>query len=109
MYIIIISIKSTICKDWDKFERIFLNSSQASAGIPERDRLDVTNVKLLGVQYNTKTDSFTVTTSFRQTRTLTKKDLESQINDVYDLLGLAAPIFIFLKAGSTDLTLGPRM
>ncbi|EYC37502.1 hypothetical protein Y032_0784g2335 [Ancylostoma ceylanicum] len=73
------------------------NSHQVNAGIPEIDRTPTGEIKILGVPYNTDTDRFTIRTSFPRRKILTKRDIISQINSIYDPLGFASPLLVKLK------------
>ncbi|KHJ81517.1 Pao retrotransposon peptidase, partial [Oesophagostomum dentatum] len=49
------------------------------------------------MEYDTMTDRFTVRTQFPMKTNLTKRDIVSQLNSVYDPLGIAAPLLVELK------------
>ncbi|ETN79151.1 hypothetical protein NECAME_09988 [Necator americanus] len=55
-------------------------------------------LKFPGVDYNAIQDNFKVTTHFRPVSQLTKKEIVSQINSVYDPIGLAEPLLVNFKA-----------
>lgn len=74
------------------------NSDAVNITIPEADKAPVGETKLLGVNYNTKTDQFSVKISFPNKQILTKRDIVSQINSVYDPIGIAAPLMVKLKS-----------
>lgn len=66
--------------------------------IPYEDRLESNRMKLLGVDYQTNSDVFQVTTKFFPVIKLTKKDIVSQINSVYDPIGAVGPLLVHLKS-----------
>ncbi|EYC34940.1 hypothetical protein Y032_1248g3781, partial [Ancylostoma ceylanicum] len=79
--------------------REYVSNCQAvNDKIPQHDRADSGDIKLLGVSYNTQTDRYTVETNFTMKDRLTKRDIVSQINSVYDPLGIAGPLIIGLKS-----------
>ena len=73
------------------------NSDAVNRAIPEHDRGSTGKIKFLGVQYSTQTDDFSVETSICMKEKLTKRDIVSQLNSIYDPIGLAAPLLIKLK------------
>ncbi|XGW34218.1 hypothetical protein V3C99_018218, partial [Haemonchus contortus] len=74
------------------------NSYEVNSAIPKEDRLETDCLKVLGVNYDTATDTYRVRTNFRLADKLTKKDIVSQINSVYDPIGLAGPLLVQLKS-----------
>ncbi|XGW34163.1 hypothetical protein V3C99_018183 [Haemonchus contortus] len=74
------------------------NSNNVNMAIPKNDRAPSGGMKLLGVHYDTENDRFTAKTNFEMKTTLTKRDIVSQINSVYDPLGVVGPLLIGLKS-----------
>ncbi|EYB96025.1 hypothetical protein Y032_0154g2997 [Ancylostoma ceylanicum] len=74
------------------------NSAEVNTQIAACDKLDNGPFKLLGVSYDVNQDSFHVKTRFRNMNTITKRDIVSQINSVYDPIGLAGPLIVNLKS-----------
>ena len=74
------------------------NCAEVNAAIPEKDRLNSSKIKLLGVDYNIENDTFSVQTNFSFHEKLCKRDVVSQLNSVYDPIGLIAPLLIKLKS-----------
>uniref|UniRef100_A0A7I5E795 Peptidase A2 domain-containing protein n=1 Tax=Haemonchus contortus TaxID=6289 RepID=A0A7I5E795_HAECO len=74
------------------------NSSEVNAAIPEQDRLQGTKIKFLGVEFNTETDEFQVSTTMAQKDYLTKRDIVSQLNSIYDPIGVVGPLLVKLKS-----------
>ncbi|XGW10254.1 hypothetical protein V3C99_012050 [Haemonchus contortus] len=74
------------------------NSHEVNSRIPEIDKLQGTSMKILGVNYNTEQDSFSIVTNFRTMKEITKKDIVSEINSVYDPIGIASPLLVQLKS-----------
>lgn len=74
------------------------NCSEVNDRIPEKDRTSSGCITFLGVQYNTDTDRFSLSVDIKGKEHLTKKDVVSQINSVYDPIGLAGPLLIKLKS-----------
>ncbi|KHJ81128.1 hypothetical protein OESDEN_19186, partial [Oesophagostomum dentatum] len=73
------------------------NSTMVNASIPEKDLAPAGLMKVLGVHFDTNSDEFIIKTAFPLKAPLTKKDVVSQINSVYDPLGFAGPLTIKLK------------
>ncbi|KAK6032980.1 hypothetical protein OSTOST_00820 [Ostertagia ostertagi] len=74
------------------------NSFEVNLRIPEVDRLESDRMKILGVSYNIANDVFRVETNFQPMERLTKRIIVSQINSVYDPIGLAGPLLVHLKS-----------
>ncbi|KAK6761333.1 hypothetical protein RB195_022408 [Necator americanus] len=74
------------------------NSAEVNRAIPKEDRAPTDNIKLLGVKYDTKSDEFVRKVTIPQREKLTKRDIVSQINSIYDPVGLASPLIIKLKS-----------
>ncbi|KAK6750546.1 hypothetical protein RB195_002489 [Necator americanus] len=74
------------------------NSAEVNRAIPKEDRAPTDNIKLLGVKYDTKSDEFVMKVTIPQKEKLTKRDIVSQINSIYDPVGLASPLIIKLKS-----------
>ncbi|KAK6742031.1 hypothetical protein RB195_009726 [Necator americanus] len=74
------------------------NSEEVNSRIPYSDKLQSGSMKILGVDYNTITDNFTVRTKFVHNKKLTKRDVVSQINSIYDPIGLTGPLMVKLKS-----------
>uniref|UniRef100_A0A7I4Y3E6 Integrase catalytic domain-containing protein n=1 Tax=Haemonchus contortus TaxID=6289 RepID=A0A7I4Y3E6_HAECO len=74
------------------------NSSEVNAAIPEQDRLQGTKIKFLGVEFNTETDEFQVSTTMAQKDYLTKRDIVSQLSSIYDPIGVVGPLLVKLKS-----------
>ncbi|KAK6736395.1 hypothetical protein RB195_019213 [Necator americanus] len=74
------------------------NSAEVNRAIPREDRAPTDNIKLLGVKYDTKSDEFVMKVTIPQKEKLTKRDIVSQINSIYDPVGLASPLIIKLKS-----------
>ncbi|KAK6761063.1 hypothetical protein RB195_022217 [Necator americanus] len=74
------------------------NSAEVNRAIPKEDRAPTDNIKLLGVKYDTKSDEFVMKVTIPQGEKLTKRDIVSQINSIYDPVGLASPLIIKLKS-----------
>ncbi|KAK6736200.1 hypothetical protein RB195_019087 [Necator americanus] len=74
------------------------NSNEVNSQIPISDRQENGPLKFPGVDYNAIQDNFKVTTHFRPVSQLTKKEIVSQINSVYDPIGLAGPLLVNFKA-----------
>ncbi|XGW12070.1 hypothetical protein V3C99_013054 [Haemonchus contortus] len=73
------------------------NSNEVNSAIPIYDRTPSGIIKLLGVTYNTESDEFTLELKFPDNKNVTKRDVLSQLNSIYDPLGIAAPLTIHLK------------
>ncbi|KAK6762557.1 hypothetical protein RB195_023326 [Necator americanus] len=74
------------------------NSEEVNSRIPYSDKLQSGSMKILGVDYNTITDNFTVRTKFVHNKKLTKGDVVSQTNSIYDPIGLTGPLMVKLKS-----------
>ncbi|KAK6764978.1 hypothetical protein RB195_025059 [Necator americanus] len=74
------------------------NSEEVNSRIPYSDKLQSGSMKILGVDYNTITDNFTVRTKFVHNKKLNKRDVVSQINSIYDPIGLTGPLMVKLKS-----------
>ncbi|VDO39662.1 unnamed protein product [Haemonchus placei] len=72
------------------------NSNEVNSAIPVYGAPSGT-IKLLRVTYNTESDEFTLELKFPDNKNLTKSDVLSQLNSIYDPLGVAAPLTIHLK------------
>ncbi|ETN81764.1 hypothetical protein NECAME_02054 [Necator americanus] len=68
------------------------NSAEVNAGIPQQARCMAKHNKLLGVKYDTITDSLSLTIPFLPKRHVTKRELVSDVHKLYDPLGLVAPL-----------------
>ncbi|KHJ80408.1 hypothetical protein OESDEN_19918 [Oesophagostomum dentatum] len=73
------------------------NSQEVNIQIPEHDRLEEGPIKLLGVKFDIQQDTFSIKTHFPVMTKLTKKDIVSQINSVFDPIGLTAPLLVNSK------------
>ncbi|VDL75517.1 unnamed protein product [Nippostrongylus brasiliensis] len=73
------------------------NSEAVNRGISPCDRAPNGKIKLLGVRYDTVKDEFSIQTDVKFKERLTKRDVVSQLNSIYDPLGLAAPLLVKLK------------
>ncbi|KHJ89020.1 integrase core domain protein, partial [Oesophagostomum dentatum] len=73
------------------------NDDSVNNSIPEIDRAPNGAIKFLGVRYHTKADTFSINLTFRKKSNLTKRDIVSQLNSIYDPIGMAGPITIKLK------------
>ncbi|XGW35161.1 hypothetical protein V3C99_018856 [Haemonchus contortus] len=73
------------------------NFNEVNSAIPVYGRAPSGTIKLLGVTYDTESDEFTHELKFPDNKKLTKKDVLSQLNSIYDPLGIAAPLTIHLK------------
>ncbi|EYC16207.1 hypothetical protein Y032_0034g2857 [Ancylostoma ceylanicum] len=73
------------------------NSTAVNEQIEDIDKTPAGTIKLLGVEYNTESDAFTVRTELQDRTFLTKRDVVSQINSIYDPMGFAGPLTIRLK------------
>ncbi|XGW01565.1 hypothetical protein V3C99_014021 [Haemonchus contortus] len=73
------------------------NSNDVNSGIPQRDRAPGGTIKVLGVTYDTTSDEFRLHLKFPQKASLTKRDIVSQLNSIYDPVGMAGPLTIRLK------------
>uniref|UniRef100_A0A7I5E6D1 Integrase catalytic domain-containing protein n=1 Tax=Haemonchus contortus TaxID=6289 RepID=A0A7I5E6D1_HAECO len=73
------------------------NCDEVNYSIPEQDRAPNGIVKILGVEYNTQSDIFSITLKLNKKVSLTKKDVVSQLNSIYDPIGIAGPLTIRLK------------
>ncbi|KAK6735923.1 hypothetical protein RB195_018904 [Necator americanus] len=74
------------------------NSQIVNEGIHEKAKSPSGDIKFLGVKYNTETDLFNVKVNIPSKTLLTKRDVVSIINSVYDAIGVTAPLFIKLKS-----------
>ncbi|EYB93585.1 hypothetical protein Y032_0180g771 [Ancylostoma ceylanicum] len=79
------------------------NSSKVNAAIPENDRLQGRFIKFLGVEYDTENDDFLVKTRIPEKTRLTKRDIVSQLNSVYDPMGFTGSLMIKLKALTREI------
>ncbi|VDL79031.1 unnamed protein product [Nippostrongylus brasiliensis] len=70
------------------------NSEAVNRGIPPCDRAPDGKIKLLGVRYDTVKDEFSIQTGVQSKERLTKREVVSQLNSIYDPLGLAAPLLV---------------
>ncbi|XGW04789.1 hypothetical protein V3C99_015734, partial [Haemonchus contortus] len=73
------------------------NNNAVNEAIPVEDRSPNGKIKFLGVPYDTRSDEFSVELSICIKERPTKRDIVSQLNSIYDPLGLAAPLLIKLK------------
>ncbi|XGW11134.1 hypothetical protein V3C99_012553 [Haemonchus contortus] len=73
------------------------NCDEVNCSIPEQDRAPNGIVKILSVEYNTQSDIFSITLKLNKKVSLTKKDIVSQLNSIYDPIGIAGPLTIRLK------------
>ncbi|KAK6735670.1 hypothetical protein RB195_018727 [Necator americanus] len=73
-------------------------SQIVNEGIHEKDKSPSDDSKFLGVKYNTETDDFNVKVNLPPKTSLTKRDVVSIINSVYDPISVTAPLFIKLKS-----------
>ncbi|XGW29675.1 hypothetical protein V3C99_009042 [Haemonchus contortus] len=73
------------------------NCEEVNQRIPAEDRLASGIIKILGVTYDTRADRFHLTLRFPYKDSLSKKDVVSQLNSVYDPIGIAAPLTVRLK------------
>ncbi|KHJ93588.1 hypothetical protein OESDEN_06498 [Oesophagostomum dentatum] len=74
------------------------NSSAVNAAIPEKDRLQCKEIKFLGVNYDIEKDAYNVSVQIFTKERLTKRDIVSQLNSIYDPIGVAGPLLIKLKS-----------
>ncbi|KAK6745228.1 hypothetical protein RB195_011757 [Necator americanus] len=79
------------------------NSEEVNSRIKYSDKLQSGSMKILGVDYNTMTDNFTVRTKFVYNKKLTKRDVVSQINSIYDPMGLREPLIVKLKSTMREI------
>lgn len=79
------------------------NSELVNARIPSYDRLPSGSITYLGVDYDTITDRFTVKATFPLKQDPTKRDIVSQLNSIYDPLGIISPLLIHLKSTMREI------
>uniref|UniRef100_A0A183G9K1 Uncharacterized protein n=1 Tax=Heligmosomoides polygyrus TaxID=6339 RepID=A0A183G9K1_HELPZ len=72
------------------------NCPEVNNAIPEKDRAPSGMSSLLGVKYNKGEDRYYILT-FPSKEKLTKKDIVSQLNSIYDPIGIEGPLTIRLK------------
>ena len=77
------------------------NSEDCLSNIPQIDRVKEKNVKILGMCWNTCSDSLTITctglTTVQLKVTITKRDVLSMIAAIFDPLGYLCPVIIKAK------------
>ena len=77
------------------------NSEDFLSNIPQIDRVKEMNVKILGMCWNTRSDSLTITctglTTIQLKVTITKRDVLSMIAAIFDPLGYLCPLIIKAK------------
>uniref|UniRef100_A0A1I7W8R0 Integrase catalytic domain-containing protein n=1 Tax=Heterorhabditis bacteriophora TaxID=37862 RepID=A0A1I7W8R0_HETBA len=75
--------------------RDFLSSdSIVNHSIPDNDRTKPDPYKLLGLNYNIKTDSIEIEVNFPQVTSLTKRKVISLIHSVFDPIGITVPLLV---------------
>ena len=76
-----------------------LNSEDFLSNIPQIDRVKEKNVKILGMCWNTSSDSLTITglPTIQLKVTITKRDVLSRIAAIFDPLGYLCPVIIKAK------------
>ncbi|KAL6734085.1 hypothetical protein Aduo_004665 [Ancylostoma duodenale] len=73
------------------------NSEFVNKNIPVEDRQTGGRIRMLGLNYDTVNDRFSVSARFPREQNLTKREIVSQINSLYDPLGKAGPLVVKLK------------
>ncbi|EYC15188.1 hypothetical protein Y032_0037g3370 [Ancylostoma ceylanicum] len=79
------------------------NSRTVNSAIPENDRLEGKVIKFLGVKYDVEKDEYALDIHIPTKERLTKRDIVSQLNSVYDPIGIAGPLLVKLKSLMRDI------
>lgn len=76
---------------------VITSSGNINASFPDFIREKTGLTKLLGVRYNTDSDEFLLGVSPEFKQKLSKQQLVSEVNKIYDPLGLSLPVLLKAK------------
>ncbi|CAI4220968.1 unnamed protein product [Auanema sp. JU1783] len=75
----------------------YTNDTHSMQQIPEKERIKDNHFKILGLNYESSTDSFNIRIPTWTEKTITRRTILSYINSIFDPLGFTSPIVVRLK------------